>query len=84
MKSHKLKCPRCKGQTQRLVSQFVPVTDTSFGYTGTVDRRVGPKPIEGRKDWHNRLEAKGLVPLTKADLDKQDTIEPVMEPLPDF
>ncbi len=51
-------------------------TDGSFPLTGTVDKRVGGLPIAGRKDWDRRLKDKGLVPLTKNDMDNAERRTP--------
>jgi len=48
------------------------VTGKSFHLTGTIDKRVGGSPIKGRKDWENRLKEKGLVPMTKNDMDNAE------------
>ena len=81
MKRHGMRCPRCGGNTQRLVSRLgAALTDKSFLYTGRVDKRVGGPPIKGRKDWHKRMAAKGLVPLTKHDIANEPD-GPKMEPI---
>lgn len=54
---------QCGKRTKRKISIVNLVTDTNFGYTGEVDKRLGPKKIEGRKDWKQRVAAKGYVPL---------------------
>jgi len=63
-----VKCPRCHGDATKLISVPGLQTDTSFIYTGQVDKRLGKRPIEGRRDWEKRAKDKGLVPLTKKDL----------------
>jgi len=69
MESHDMKCPRCGGETQRLISMPNLKTDTNFGYTGKVDKRLGKRPIEGRKDFWNRVEEKGLQEIDLKNVD---------------
>jgi putative FmdB family regulatory protein len=69
MKRHNMKCPRCRGQIQKLVSRpGVLITDKSFPYTGTVDKRLDERPVQGRKDWLRRMAAKGLSPMTQREM----------------
>ena len=72
MESHDMRCPRCGGTTQKLVSCPTLITDTSFGMTGRVDKRFGPRPIEGRKDWDQRMKEKDYVELSVHDVKNQD------------
>lgn len=84
-KSRFVRCPKCKGRTIKLITcPGVLITDTNFAYTGTIDRRLGGRPVEGRRDWERRMKEKGLVPLSQADLKAQDDMEPVMQPIPEF
>lgn len=63
------KCKCCGGEQQQLVTKpAVLITDTSFGYTGKVDKRLGDRPIEGRKDWKQRVEEKGYMELERSDV----------------
>ena len=66
--NQKVKCPKCGSEGVKLLSNFSIITDTNFGYTGKVDKRLGDRPIEGRADWHKRVKEKGLVPLTQHEL----------------
>ncbi len=60
-------------------SRFNARTDSDFALTGTVDKRVGGPPITGRADWEGRLKEKGLVPMTKNDMDNVERNTPQRE-----
>jgi len=79
------KCKRCGGELQKLVSlPGALITDTSFGYTGKIDPRLGTRPVEGRKDWHDRVAKRGYMPLGRDDLKKMHDdcgTEPETKPL---
>ncbi len=60
-------------------SRFNARTDSDFSLTGTVDKRVGGPPIKGRADWEGRLKEKGLVPMTKNDMDNAERNTPQHE-----
>jgi hypothetical protein len=44
--------------------------------TGAVDKRIGGPPVQGRSDWERRLKEKGLVPMTKNDMDNAERRTP--------
>ena len=62
-------CSLCGCVTTKLISRpGVLITDASFCMTGRVDKRLGTRPIEGRKDWQERLEKKGYMEYSQADV----------------
>lgn len=63
-------CPRCGLMCPKTISLPSLQTDTNFGYTGKIDKRLGGRPVEGRKDWLDRMKEKGFEPITQRDADK--------------
>ena len=62
-------CPECGVKAIKLIASNVTlITDTSFSETGRVDKRLGKEKIQGRKDFERRAAAKGLTPITVAEL----------------
>lgn len=61
-------CGNCGFVAVKMMSTPNLVTDTNFGYTGKVDKRLGTKPIEGRADWNRRVKEKNYAPLSQHDL----------------
>lgn len=59
----------CGSKAKKLISRPVPITETSFPFTGIKDKRLGNIPIQNRKDFESRLEQKGLAMADKADID---------------
>ncbi len=66
--SSKGKCPQCGKMVNKVFTVPALITDTSFGYTGEYDKRLGGPKVEGRKDWHDRMAAKGLSPMSQDEL----------------
>lgn len=62
------KCPNCGLMSERIMSVPNVVTDTNFGYTGKVDKRLGRRPIAGRKDFRQRVRKKGYIEIDKTEL----------------
>jgi len=67
-KSKTHKCQECGRKAKKVPSLFTCITDTNFGYTGKVDKRLGDRPIEGRADWKRRLKEKGLYEMSWYDV----------------
>lgn len=62
-----LLCEKCAFVCRRKVSRFTVITDTNFWYTDKIDTRLGEKPIQGRKDFWQRVKKQGLREITKRD-----------------
>lgn len=63
----KAKCPDCGAMAGRIISMPNLITDTNFPGTGIVDKRLGERPIAGRRDYSQRLKKKGLVEISNRE-----------------
>lgn len=83
------KCPQCRGDAIKLISlPGAIIVDGNFSLTNKVDRRLGNTPIQGRKDYKERVKKKGFRELSSRET--KDLIEdaedrekkPLQRPVP--
>ncbi|MHC4463343.1 MAG: FmdB family zinc ribbon protein [Planctomycetota bacterium] len=74
-------CPKCGGVSERIPSNFSCITDTNFFYTGKYDERLG-SVVEGRKDFWNKVEAKGLHEIPTKDFAVTTTMADRLKNIP--
>ena len=60
-------CEKCGGVARKIISLPSARTDGDFVLTGKRDKRLGGPPIKGRKDYEQRIKAKGLRELTPSE-----------------